>query len=257
MRRKILLAALALTSTYSWSATPRPVIKGPTRGEVGQPLHYYLDDSVSDAPLKVILSIDAPGGGAATAEPLQVWYDKGDGGKPGLAIVTPPMPGSYLLIVTAKGTPEGATEPVEAVAHRNIIVGAQPTPTPPPPPVPGPGPGPGPGPAPIPAAGLRVLIVFETADATSLPAGQRNVLYSQAMRTFLDSKCPLGPDGKTHEWRIYDADVVGAEEPWKSAMSRPRTSLPWVVISNGTSGYEGPLPSSVEEMKTLVSRYAG
>jgi hypothetical protein len=109
----------------------------------------------------------------------------------------------------------------------------------------------------MPVSGLHVLIVFETDDATKLPAGQRNVLYSAPMRTFLDSQCPVGPDGVTHEWRIYDKDVVGAEEPWKSALARPRSSLPWVVISNGTSGYEGPLPSSTEEMKTLVSKYAG
>lgn len=140
-----------------------------------------------------------------------------------------------------------------------VIVGP-PTPGPGPGPDPGPGPGPGPtpGPAPIPAAGLRVLMVFETAEATKLPPAQQAILYGAEMRAMLNSKCTVGADGKTKEWRIYDKDLSMANESklWQDAMARPRTTVPWIIVSNGTDGYEGPLPATVDEAKKLVEKFA-
>ena len=74
----------------------------------------------------------------------------------------------------------------------------RPTPTPTPAPLP---------PAPIPVEGLRVLIVFETADLAKLPSGQQAILYGQTFRDYLDSVCVLGSDNKTHEWQIGRAHV--------------------------------------------------
>ncbi len=113
-------------------------------------------------------------------------------------------------------------------------------------------------PAPIPVAGLRVLIVYESAEATKLPAAQQSSLYSQGMRDEFNAKCVVGPDGKTKEWRIYDKDVAmgGESKLWQDAMKRSRASVPWVVVSNGVAGFEGPLPGTVADMKALLAKYA-
>jgi hypothetical protein len=120
-------------------------------------------------------------------------------------------------------------------------------------------PGPTPIPPPIPGPGLRVLVVYESGDLSRLPAGQMAALYSKTFRDLLNAKCAVGPDGKTREWRIFDADVdlSGESDTWKAAMSRPRKSLPWIVVSNGTTGHEGPFPATADEAVKLVEKYAG
>jgi hypothetical protein len=132
-----------------------------------------------------------------------------------------------------------------------------PTPTPTPgPPTPGPTP-PSPSPAPIPAPGLHVLMVYESGELSKLPPAQLSVLYAKSIRDYLQAKCPVGPDGKTKEWRIWDqnTDASGDAPVWRDAMNRPRASVPWIIISNGTTGYEGPLPRSIDETLVLLRKY--
>jgi hypothetical protein len=131
-----------------------------------------------------------------------------------------------------------------------------PTPTPTPTPTPGPTP---PSPAPIPGDGLRVLIVYESKALPSLPKGQISALYSATVRDYMNTHCAKGPDGKTAEWRCWDADVDASGEPaiWQDAMKRPRTSLPWVIISTGKAGYEGPLPATADDLIALLKRFGG
>lgn len=114
-------------------------------------------------------------------------------------------------------------------------------------------------PAPIPEPGLRVLIVYETADAGKMPPAQQNILYGQQTRDYLNQKCVVGPDGKTKEWRIWDKDVATGSESqlWQTAMKRPRASTPWLIVSNGTTGFEGPLPATVDDFLNLIKKYAG
>lgn len=181
-----------------------------------------------------------------------------------------------------------------------VVIGdAPPGPNPPPgpdPPQPPPEP---PSPAPIPGDGLRFLIVFETADVPKLTAAQRDALYSPLsagkVRDYVLAKCPKGPDGKTHDFRIWDKDdnPAGDAKIWQDAMARPRGlevkampdgswqvisggtvvktfarmedaqkfaqqgALPWVIISNGKSGYEGPLPGTADEFLALLKRFGG
>lgn len=124
-----------------------------------------------------------------------------------------------------------------------------------------PGPDPPPDPddkPPFPADGLHVLIVFETLDATRLTEDQRLIIQGGDVREFLKATCPVGPDGKTRTFRIYDADadVSSDQQVWKAAMGVDRKSLPWLVVSNGKTGFSGPLDMSPEKFKELIQRYA-
>lgn len=115
-------------------------------------------------------------------------------------------------------------------------------------------------PSPIPADGFRVLIVYETGDAGKIPYEQQLIIYDQGVRDYLDSHCVKGADGKTPERRIWDKDVKGIEAEsklWQDAFKRPRASVPWILISTGKTGFEGPLPADAEDTLTLLKKYGG
>ena len=118
--------------------------------------------------------------------------------------------------------------------------------------------GPSPEPAPFPARGLAVLMVYESEKADDLTKGQRAILYGREMREFLNAKCVKGPDGTTPEYRVWDKDTDASDdaETWQKAMAVPRQADRWLVVSNGTSGYSGPLPEQPEEFKAIVNRFA-
>ena len=151
--------------------------------------------------------------------------------------------GSYkLLFITSVGD-----KPVMAPC---IVTIPGPPPAPPSPPTPS---------APIAGDGLRMLIVYDSAHADKLTTGQQTAIYGKSTRDYLNAKTPLGADGKTHEWRIWDKDVaVEAEEKvWQDAMKRPHPTLPYLIVSNGKSGYEGPLPAGVDDAMTILKKYGG
>lgn len=170
---------------------------------------------------------------------------------PALVIVSSPKAGIFQLEVygsTADGQlSDKVTVPVTIIDPEV------------PPPGPEPTPGPTPGPAPIPADGFRVLMVYESADLSKMPAAQESVLMDSSVRSYLNSKCVPGTDGKTKEWRIWDQNVDTTNEVklWQDAMKRPRQSLPWIVISNGKSGFEGSLPGNVADTLSLLKKFGG
>lgn len=149
---------------------------------------------------------------------------------------------------------------VEVVPTPGPGPGPSPTPKPPdpaPPPTPDPPKPPEPlVPAPIPADGLHVLIQYESRDR--LTPEQHSIIYGKEIRDYLNSKCPLGPNGKTHQWRIWDKDVTGYDDSklWGDAQKRAAAKGGWIIISNGRTGYEGPLPASVEETIKLLEKYS-
>lgn len=168
------------------------------------------------------------------------------------AVVIGKTPGEYRLYAyTAL-----ADVPSEPASVRVVINGPAPPPVPPTPPGPVP---PTPGPAPIAGDGLRVLIVYETQEIGKLTPGQFQTVFGEPMRTMLDSKCVVGPDNKTREWRIYDKDISTTNVPknWQDAMKRDRKSVPWLIVSNPQKGggFEGPLPERVEDTIALLNKF--
>lgn len=166
-------------------------------------------------------------------------------------------PGDYDVTLTVITVPVGG-KPVVRELEAQLTIGDPDPPAPTPGPTPGPTP-PTPTAAPFPCDGLHVLIVFDAATETSLPAAQQAVLYAKAVRDYLDAKCPAGPDGKTREWRIYPAttDVSAEGKVWAAAMGVKRAALPWVVISDGKTGFSGALPATVDDTLALLKKYGG
>lgn len=110
-------------------------------------------------------------------------------------------------------------------------------------------------PAPIPEPGFRVLIKFEALEKEQLPIEQQLILTGTDVRNFLDDNCTKAGDDSGY--RIYDDDVPMEDdlEVWQKAMARPHKSLPWVVISNGKTGFEGPLPEGPTAFLELARKY--
>lgn len=144
-------------------------------------------------------------------------------------VPVPPGPGP---------TPPGPTPPVP------------PAPVPPAPVPPAPEPNPMPG-----VQGLHMLVVYESADLSAYPAAQVTSWQSKAVFDYLAAK------GASKNWRVWDKDVPNlarAEPKWQAAMARAKGKpLPWVIVSNGASGYEGPAPANVNELLALLKKYGG
>jgi len=132
------------------------------------------------------------------------------------------------------------------------------------PPTPGPTPGPGPTPSDVPIAGdgFRVLIVEDAANRAKLPASQEVILFDKSVRDYLATKCVKGDDNKTPERRICDKGIdYSKQKVWADALERANSkakgTYPWIAISNGKEGFEGPLPKTVDETLALLKKYGG
>lgn len=159
-------------------------------------------------------------------------------------------PGRYAVVVSVSGEPE---QPKFVEIFDSVPVPVPPAPIPPGP-VP---PGPTPQPAPVQEPGLHVLIVYETSQVSALPAAQRAILQSTLLMNWMNANCAK-VDGRP-EWRFTDQNtpVQFATPFYQSAMTRPRTSIPWVIIANGTknTGFEGVLPANVDDMLKLLEAH--
>jgi len=104
---------------------------------------------------------------------------------------------------------------------------------------------------------LKVLVVYETEDLTK----QRfvsDIIASPIVRNYLRSKARR-PDG-TENFRFFDQHTTFsscAPDGFCKAMQRPRASLPWVIISNDKTSFEGPLPAGVSDFLKLLRSYGG
>ena len=100
-------------------------------------------------------------------------------------------------------------------------------------------------------------MLYESNRLSVYPPSQIKVLFDNNLRVYLDSVTTLGPDLKTHEYRIWDKNIVLTNESaiWKNVMARPHPTMPWIVISNGMTGYEGPLPQNTADTIALIKHY--
>ena len=136
--------------------------------------------------------------------------------------------------------------------------GPQPPPKPDDPKVDPPPVDPNPQPNPTPKFGqLKVLIIEETGSRGELPSAQIGIFTSVAIREYTDKAC--SKTGNNPDFRVYDKDVSVASEPeWiQKAFKEPRQDLPWILISNGVTGFSGPLPEDSAKTLELLKKYGG
>lgn len=161
------------------------------------------------------------------------------------AIAICKQPGSYRIMCYSSKN-NIPTDP----AITTLVVGCGPTP---PGPVP---PGPAPTPAPIAGEGFRALILYDTKNLSQLPTAQQDILFSADIRTYLNTKAAKGPSGLP-DWIIWDAgiDASNDSKAFQDALKLPRSQLPWIIISDGKTGFSGPLPATAEEALKLLQKY--
>ena len=173
---------------------------------------------------------------------------------PACVIVSSPKAGVFKLEVYGSMADGTLSDPVWVTITFTDPDAPTPVPPGPTPPIPPTPPTP---PAPIADAGFRVLMVYD--DTKAMPQDQTDVLRSTTLRSYLNSKCAVGSDGKTKEWRIWDQSTNSSLDTplWDAAFKRPRKSLPWILISTGKTGFEGPLPATVDDTLALLKQYGG
>lgn len=193
---------------------------------------------------KIQVLVDSPANKTAVVE-SDVAFNLGSGGVKLRLFFNAPEDGVYVLVLS------DANQNPPLLTLKRITVGSSPTPGP------GPGPNPPPGPSPMPLMGLRVLILEETSQRSELPASQLSVLTSTEIRGYLNSKCVRASAGPEFRFFDVDTDLSPQEKHWQDVVKRPRASLPWLIISTGTSGYEGPLPKTIPETLELLKKYGG
>ena len=113
--------------------------------------------------------------------------------------------------------------------------------------------------------GLHVLAVHDVLKDASLPQGQLEAILSLsaagAVNDFLQSHAAHEKSGDLAV-RVFDVDqnVDNELAEWKqqfSSPAQPRTSLPWLTVSNGRTGYDGPFPKDANALITLLKKYGG
>lgn len=160
------------------------------------------------------------------------------------AIVTSAVPGRYRIAAYS----DAGGPPAYCVV---IVEGEAPKPPPDPkvdPPTPKP---------PTPAGGVRVLIVYESAELAAMPEAQQSILFGMPTRKILNDTCEQ--DGAVKGWRIFDKDVDASADTkgWADLLRRPRASVPWVIITRGgTPAHEGPLPADAAAFAALLAANA-
>lgn len=163
-------------------------------------------------------------------------------------------PGRYKVTLTAV---DFGAKKIERARFTFTVEGA-PAPVPPGPKPPGPTP-PGPTP-PAPVAGLKVLIVEESADRPKLPSAQQALILGKPFRDLLDAKCTADPDTNSKKaWRILDKDQdAGAlAKFYQDALSSAKgKAMPRIVIGSDSGVVaDVPLPATYAEAAALVTAY--
>lgn len=138
------------------------------------------------------------------------------------------------------------------------------------PPTPGPTP-PGPTPNPVDpdSVGLLRVLILTPNSTKVLTSPQQAAINSTLVSAYCKTHCAKGNDGKTLEYKQYEPDTdVSAESPeiqelYKTAVNESKGILPWLVITNGKTGYSGPYPASptatenVNAVLGLLQKYGG
>lgn len=114
---------------------------------------------------------------------------------------------------------------------------------------------------PVPVAGLRVMVIAESTNgALLLSQKQINELYGEKMADYARTKLAKGPDG-TPEKRCVDKDSDPSKmnPVWQQFFAvwqkEANGVVPWIVVSNGDTGFSGPLPDGDGSIIAIIRRF--
>ncbi len=115
-------------------------------------------------------------------------------------------------------------------------------------------------PGPSPSGSLRVLIVEETSQRSTLPPAQAIAITSGEVRDYLNSHCDK--ERGTATWRIYDKDqdVTNETKAWQDEFAVLKDEdLPTIAIKSGSRRWTKPqpLPKDTDSLLRLLKRYGG
>ena len=100
-------------------------------------------------------------------------------------------------------------------------------------------------------------MVVESEDIATMPPQQREILFNLKTRVYLNRRCVLASDG-TPSWRVLDQDTEFpdvCDSVWCKALARERSEVPWLIVSNGKTGIEMPLPKTMNEFIEVVEKF--
>ena len=102
---------------------------------------------------------------------------------------------------------------------------------------------------------LRVLILEDVGSRSKLPPKQLQVLTAKSVRDYLKAHCFRDPLTGTPEFRIFDSKT-NLSGSWKEMVDKNKfKSLPWVYVTNGSSGISAPLPD-IDNFIQFISPYS-
>ena len=110
---------------------------------------------------------------------------------------------------------------------------------------------------PILADGFHVMIVVESENISQMNPQQRDILFNLKTRTYLNRRCVKGEDGQP-SWRIMDPDTEFPDQcdsTWCQTLARDRDEIPWLIVSNGKTGVEMPLPKTMDEFIKVLEKF--
>lgn len=176
--------------------------------------------------------------------------------------------GTFTVSVTWYVVDFKAQTVTEQFAQRVLDLGdiKPPEPVPPKPPEPDPKPKPD-GTSPFSEAGFRVMISFEP--NVLMPPGdpRRGILMGQPVQNYLNAKCVLGPANEKdasgqqmRDWRIWpsNTDAKYARPVLRDAWAKRGDPVKdWILVGDGRTGYNGPLPKTEAEVLALLKKYGG
>lgn len=129
---------------------------------------------------------------------------------------------------------------------------------------PGPGPGPDPKPDPKPDPVIppplpipAVLFIEETNDRAKISTGQYDSMFSKEMNDFISAN--VTKEDGIPALRLLDKDQATGSmaKHWRDAAAKRPSNFttPWMIVSNGVTGWEGPVPNTMTETKALLTKY--
>lgn len=105
---------------------------------------------------------------------------------------------------------------------------------------------------------LSVLIVHESGQLSAYTQAQRNIIQSTQLREWMDKNVPKDSQGLAN-WRVLDKDTRFPDKSdlvYKKWLQSPPIKLPYLIIGNkDTIVYQNELPTNVEEIKALITKF--